>query len=114
MKHRRGFMFIDAIVALGLLTSVAMLLVVARSGMTRVTRQADDHRAAVRAAERVLIEAALPNASTSNASPATQPAVETSIADLPTPAPAGWKWVSVRATVNGHAAELSGLVRRPS
>ena len=114
MTHKRGYMFIDAVVALGLLTSVAMLLVVARSGMNRVTRQADDHRAAVRAAERVLIEAAQPSGTSEKMPPATQPAVQTSMADLPTPAPTGWKWMRVRATVNGHATELTGLVRRPS
>lgn len=125
MKHRparrrRGFMFIDAVIALGLLTSVAMLLVVARSGMTRVTRQADDHRAAVRIAENYLVKASL--ASSASSTPAvsdeataqatTRPTPQLSIADLATPAPAGWKWVSVRVTVNGRVSELVGLVRR--
>ena len=109
MKYRRGFLFIDAIVALGLLTSVAMLLVVARSGLTKATRQADDRRAAVRIAERYLVEAAL-----AKSPPATQPVADVRVNELSTAAPAGWKWVTVRATVNGRSSELTGLIRRRS
>ncbi|HEX8325026.1 MAG TPA: hypothetical protein VF595_14070 [Tepidisphaeraceae bacterium] len=108
--RRRGYLFLDAIVALGLLTAVAMLLVTARSASTRVMRQTDDHRAAVRVAERVLINLAPANP----AAPTTRPTTERAsaeVVDLPTTAPAGWKWVGVRASVNGRTGEVVGLVR---
>lgn len=104
--NRRGYFFVDAIVALGLITGVALVLLVARSGSARVSQQVGDQRAAVRIAERYLIHAAAPAA----AQPAGEP--EVAVSDLPTAAPADWKWVRVRAVVNGRAGEVVGLVRR--
>ena len=102
--NRRGYFFVDAIVALGLLTAVALVLLVARSGSDRVSQHVGDARAAVRVAECTLIDAAAAT---------TRPAgeVDVKVIDLPTTAPAGWKWVRVRAVVNGRAGEVVGLVR---
>jgi hypothetical protein len=108
--RRRGYLFLDAIVALGLLTAVAMLLVTARSASMRLMRQTDDHRAAVRAAERVLIDLASESPGTPTTRPTTASA-SAGVVDLPTTAPAGWKWVGVRASVKGRAGEVVGLVR---
>lgn len=109
MKHRRGFMLFDAILALGLLAGVAGLLIVTKSTATRAARDTEDRQAAVRLAERYLIDAA-------NKPATTQPAGDADfvVNDLPTAAPAGWKWVAVHAAVHGHAGEVVGLVRRGS
>lgn len=106
MKRRRGFFLVDAIIALGLLTAVGVLLVVGRSAAQRATRAADDHRAAVRIAERYLAEQNGPGENLSSKSVVVSPLHDT--------APQGWQWVSVRATVNRQTAELVALVRRPS
>lgn len=125
--RRRGYMFLDAIVALGLLTAVTMLVVTVRHGTTRLTRQTDDRRAVMRGAERVLIDAAWPVSGAAATGPASVPTTGPSTVptttvvlppdvvrvDLPMTAPTGWKWVSVRATVNGRTGEMVGLVQSP-
>lgn len=104
--ERRGFMFFDAVISLGLLGAMAAILVIARGGLSKVMHASEDRREAVRLAETYLIEHA------AGRSPTTHPAENVAVEDLPTAAPAGFKWVNVRVIVNGHAGELAGLVRK--
>ena len=107
-KHKpdRGFMIIDAIVALGLIAAIAFTLIVTKAGVARLNNALADRRAATRTAERYLIE--------ENAGDLTNADLNIHVTDLDTAAPAGFRWVWVDVTINGRHSGLAGLLRRKS
>ncbi|MGN6507084.1 MAG: hypothetical protein ACTHM6_16135 [Tepidisphaeraceae bacterium] len=100
--RRRGIMFVDAVIGLGLVSLIAMVLLLAKAGVHRLDEALADRRAATRMAELRLLDLNRPAASTD---------AGVRVNDLNVAAPTGWKWVSVDAIKNGRHGELVGLVR---
>jgi type II secretory pathway pseudopilin PulG len=108
-NHRRGWMMLEAITAVCLLSMMAMLLTVALRQQERGLKQLAEARAASRAAEAAL------TAMQSGQSRAVVESGEAkiSVTELPEPSDAaGMEWVRVHADLAGRQAELIGLVPR--
>jgi len=105
---RRGFMVMDVVGGLILVSILAGVLAVAMNQQNRAEQKLADSRAAVRIAERTLAELHL-SANTPNADDETRIAVRPvqeakGIGDL--------VWVEVQVAYRGEHAELVGLIPR--
>lgn len=106
--RRRGIVMLDVLVGLALVSALAATLILLASRQRRVSVGLADVRAAGRAAEAALADLQAGRPPT----PGPGEAVEvvraaTGGADA---APAGRAWVTVKATMNGRTASLTGLV----
>src|SRR5690606_6334348 len=99
--NRRGFFVFEAIVGMVLLMAIGTALVVTLHLRQQVHERADARRQAVDRAEAALVML-------QNGERAEMPAV--SLESLDSPAPAGFRWVRTRCSVNEQEAQLIGLV----
>jgi hypothetical protein len=100
-------MVADALTGLFLVVALAVALTAALSSQRRASTRLADERKAVRVAEHELL-----NLQT-GAARGTSSSGDVTIDVKPlndAPAPPGTKWVTVKVTVCGRSAELSGLV----
>ena len=96
---RRGFFVLDAVTGLLILAALAVALTAALVSHGRLGRRLADTRAAVRLAERALID------------PALDPPAGTSVRFRRIGGgPDDLIWVEAAATVDGRTAELAGLL----
>jgi type II secretory pathway pseudopilin PulG len=106
-RRRRGFLLIDAVVAMGIILLLTLVLTVAVTRQQRTTAKLADTRDAVRLAEQTLT--ALQAGEPAPAPP------EGSVIDIlpagPVKEAAGLAWVTVRVTHHGRSATLVGLAR---
>ena len=104
-KHP-GFVIIDFITAMTIVTALSLALTVALSAQSRSAQRFGDERTALRAVERVLIEL-----QTGQPVPTDLGAVVIHI-DPPTTAKgiAGKQWIRVRGQLRNHEIGLFGMV----
>ncbi len=111
ISPRSGYVFVDALFAILIMTTLAGVLIAAIHGEETSSKYMDDSRAATR-----LAESALTALQTGQQVP--KPANSSqriTLRVLPTsPQLAGQSWVLVRGSVKGRAAELIGLVPQTS
>jgi type II secretory pathway pseudopilin PulG len=100
MKTPRAYIIMETIVAMIVLSILAGVLTTAIFHHQTATQHLSDIRSASRLAESSLISA-------QNGRPTTQPS---EIQQLNSDAPAGFKWVMVQTSVNGHKSSLVGLL----
>lgn len=100
--RQHGFMFTDALIGLLLLGAATAMLVSAIAGSNRARSAIDRNRVAMRVASEALLSM--------QTRTATELSPGMTIRDLDTPAPKGWKWVSVIVAQDRGRAELVGLV----
>ncbi|MBC7782882.1 MAG: hypothetical protein H7144_03505 [Burkholderiales bacterium] len=103
--NRRGFMFLDVLIALMIVGAAAGMLVVAGSRIDRAVRTLDDTRAAQRLATETLI--AMQHGTAAPGSDGRIAIEEIKEA----PAPIGWRWVTINCQLGRGKAALTGLVR---
>ena len=96
---RRGFFMADVAMSLGLALMMFAALTAASVGFTKAYRATEDARRATRLAER----AALAPATIGEGDDVT-------VTPLDGGPAVGWRWVRVRAVVNGRSAELVAAV----
>lgn len=102
----RGFMLADAIIGMAVLATVMVVLAIGLSREHRSSETLSQSRRAVRAAE-----AALADLQAGRAMPAEFDGAALRIQGAENAAaPAGFRWVEVRATIGGRQAALAGLV----
>jgi type II secretory pathway pseudopilin PulG len=103
----RGFFIYEMIIGMGILAVAALVLFVATTRTHLASSRFADARAATRAAEAALInlQAGLPPGELDK-----ETRVQVTPIQPASPAPAGWQWVDVTATVRGQARTLTGLV----
>jgi type II secretory pathway pseudopilin PulG len=107
---RHGFLLVDVITGLVLLTALGTAMVVAQSARSHAARKLADTRAAIRLAERALMEL-----QSGRPTPTDTPDAQTEVRPLTSdPAISGTKWVRVRTTLHGQSAVLCGLVPAPA
>jgi type II secretory pathway pseudopilin PulG len=103
MRRRRGWVFMDVVMALILISLIAMMLAIAAGWNRRALDHLSDSRAAARLAESSLISLQSGQAPASGA-PITFRKLSAST-EIP-----GHAWVEVDAAVKKHHATLVGLV----
>ncbi len=107
MTARRGFMFIDAALAIVILALAAAILAGALSQSTKARRLLSDQQHAQQLAATVLL-----SMQTGEPLPAADPVRDVRLIDLPDAAPDGWRWVRVETRFHESHAQLIGLIRR--
>lgn len=106
MKRRRGYMFIDAVLAILILGIAAAILAGALSQSSKARRLIADQQQALQLANRVLL-----SMQTGQPLPPAEASVDVKLIDLPDPAPDGWRWVRVETRLQQSHAQLIGLIR---
>ena len=105
-NNRCGFVMADVLTGIALLVVLSGAMIVAQSARSHAAQKFADTRAAVRLAERALIE--LQNG---RPLPTDAPDAKLEVAPLAAEAGvAGRKWIEVRATLRSQKAVLCGLV----
>lgn len=92
----------DAVLAIALLAVLITALLLSIGYAKRGSRELAKHRAAMSRAEETLV--ALQDGA------AATPDENVTVTDLKDPAPAGFRWVQVRAVHHDKTAQLAGLV----
>lgn len=103
MRRRRGWVFVDVVMAMILISLIAMMLAVAAAWNRRALDHLSDSRAAARLAESALISLQSGQLPASDA-PVTFRKLSAG-SEIP-----GHAWVEVDAVVKNHHASLVGLV----
>jgi len=102
---RRGFMLFDSLIALGVCSTLMIVIATTLHSEQNASRQLADIRAATRLAEESLgrLQQGLPLEKPQSSDQVTVNGVEQG-QTIP-----GFKWIRVSATHNGHAVRLIGL-----
>jgi len=103
MRHRRGWVFVDVLMGMILITLIAAMLAAAAGWQQRALRHLADARAATRTAESALLAMQSGRALAPNAGVHVLRLL--TVSNVP-----GEIWVQVDADQNGRAATLVGLV----
>jgi type II secretory pathway pseudopilin PulG len=104
--RRRGYVLLDVTAGLSIVVLLAGVLTVSAGRQQRATRRLDDQRKATALAERTLTNLQIGQAAPANGDDAKVEILEAKGAT----APAGKRWVEVRAKLSGRTSELVGLV----
>jgi type II secretory pathway pseudopilin PulG len=104
--RRSGFLIIDMVIGMILLSALGLVLAVGVRAQQRGAMHLNDSRAAMRAAEAALVEM-----QSGAAEPSARRGVNVRVInESNTTAPVGYRWVRIEATCNGRAASIYGLV----
>ena len=107
-RRRRGFLAIDAVMALAIVMILTMALTVAVTRQNLASQKLAETRAAMRLAEATMI--ALQTGQTPPAAP-TGASVRVQRLDAPGEVPRGCAWTTITVTLNGRATDVTGIVR---
>lgn len=104
-RRRSGFLLADALMALAMVALLAAIMATAMGQQSRAARRLSDGRAAMRIAERVMLD--LHTGGTAPSGADAKVCVEPVAAE----APAGLAWVRVSVQVERSRATLLGLMK---